>query len=399
VGSDLRLLIDAGPTENGHRTRGIGTVTRELLEALTPERAAEKDIEIGYLRRRPLASLQSHWHPRGWPAELSGADPRVPPRIANWWQPVDTAAALPADIAAAGADVFLATDPQAVPHARTFATVAILYDVVPLVFPETYLTRRYGGLPTALYHYRLRQLRRADWWVAISEATKQDAVRLAHFDPTRISVVPLGVDHRVFRAADPQEARVVVGERFHVTRPYFFFVGANDPRKNLSTLLDAYRSSDAASSVDLVIAGQPPPAAAAARGVHWLGHVDAALLPVLYAAALAFTFPSLYEGFGLPVLEAMACGTPVVTSPLAAIPEVGGDAVLYCDPRDVRAVRDALQRIATDGALRDALRARGRARAAEFTWSRTATAILDACRSPAAGRDARPPRAVGSRRR
>jgi len=378
----LRLLIDGGPSENNHRTRGIGTVSRELLDAVTPELGAAAGFDISYLRRRVLPACRSEWHRRSWPAELSGADPNVHIRIANWFQPIDVATALTWDIKQARADVYLAIDPHAMPMSRAFATVAFVYDFVPLLWPEQYLTRRrFMGLPTALWYARLRRLKRADWWIAISEATKQDAVRLAGFDPDRITVAPLGVDPRLFRAIDPAEARAVVAERFGVTRPYFFFAGAQDPRKNLSTLLEAHDPEIA----DLVVVGQGAPENAPG-GVHWLGKVETTDLPWLYAGAVAFAFPTLYEGFGLPVLEAMACGTPVVTSPLSSIPEVAGDAVLYCDPHDARAIRETLRRVAGDESLQHTLRACGVRRAAHFTWARTADAVLEACQRAVARR-------------
>ncbi|HZS62153.1 MAG TPA: glycosyltransferase family 1 protein [Gemmatimonadaceae bacterium] len=374
----MRLVIDGGPSENTHRTRGIGTVARELLEALTPELGARHGFDVSYLRRRVAPSVRSHWHRRSWPAELSGAGLQLPLRLVDWWQPVDVATALTWDIQRAHADVYLAIDPRAIPVSRAYATVAFIHDFVPLLWPEKYLTQRWLGLPTALWYSRLRRLKRADWWVAVSEATKQDAVRLAGMDPDRITVAPHGVDQRLFRAIDPAAARATVAERFGVTRPYVFFAGANDPRKNLSTLLEAHDPEMA----DLVVVGQDAPAESP-RGVHWLGTVETADLPWLYAGAVAFAFPTLYEGFGLPVLEAMACGTPVVTSKLSSIPEVTGDAAVYCDPLDARALREALHRVVNDEALRHTLRTCGLLRAARFTWSRTASLVLDACRAGA----------------
>jgi glycosyltransferase involved in cell wall biosynthesis len=387
----VRICVDGGPTENGHRVRGIGTVAGALIRALTPEIAG--DAEIRYVRRRPLPNDAARWAPRSWSADWAGANPRASPRVANWWQLVDTATALPRDVAATGADVFLAVDPHAVALSPRFATVAMLYDVVPLVFPDIYLTSRRAGLPAWLYRRRLRRLARADWWIAISETTKQDAVSRAGLDPTRITVAPLGIDADVFRPIEPAQARARVAERFGMRRPYLLFVGARDPRKNLDGLLGAYRALGDAPTADLVVVGQPPAPDAGDGHVHWLGQVDAIELPFLYAGALAFVFPSLYEGFGLPVLEAMSCGTPVVTSPVSSIPEVAGDAVLYADPLSRDAWREALERVSSDAALRDALRVRGLARARDFTWERTARLVIEGCRRAARQQS----RAPGSR--
>ncbi|HZS62151.1 MAG TPA: glycosyltransferase family 1 protein [Gemmatimonadaceae bacterium] len=378
-----RLVVDGGPSENYHRTRGIGTVSRELLDTITPEVGAAAGFDVGYLRRRELPSCRSHWYRRSWPAEISRAGERVHIRVATWFQPIDVVTSLTWDIQRTGADVYLAIDPFAMPVSRAYATVGFVYDFIPLLWPEKYLTyTRFMGLPTALWYARLRRLKRADWWIAISEATKQDAVRLAGMDPDRITVAPLGVDQRLFRPIDPAEARAVVAKRFGVTRPYIYFAGAKDPRKNLETLLAAHDPEMA----DLVISGQHAPDGDRHPAVHWLGKVQTSDLPWLYAGAMAFAFPTLYEGFGLPVLEAMACGTPVVTSKLSSIPEVAGDAAVYCDPLDARAIREALHRVVTDESLRDSLRTCGLLRAAQFTWSRTASLVLDACHAGVASK-------------
>jgi glycosyltransferase involved in cell wall biosynthesis len=368
----FRLCVDAGPTENGHRVRGIGACTRHLLAAMTPELAATYGAELVMVSRRPAPST-ARWARRGWTAELTGVRPATSPRIANWSQVVDAEWALPRDVAATGAQVFLATDPHAVALSPAFATVAILYDVVPLVFPTLYLTGRLVGLPDWLYRHRLDRQRRSTAQIAISEATRDDAARLAGFDRRRMTVVPLGVDGQTFRAR--------VAEGLGVTRPYLLFVGVADARKNVAGLLAAYHALGDV-GVDLVVVGHAPPASAL-PGVRWIGHVDEVELPGLYAGALAFVFPSLYEGFGLPILEAMSSGVPVLTSPLSAIPEVAGDAALYADPLDTGALTAALRRLIDDPALRADLSRRGVRRAAGYSWTRTAAGVLEACRAVA----------------
>jgi glycosyltransferase involved in cell wall biosynthesis len=390
--ASFRLCVDGGPTEYGHRLRGIGSVTRALLTTLTPALARRHGAELCHIRRRPDPSIPSRWARRSWAAELSGAAALVPQRIANWWQALDTAITLPRDVAAQRPDVFLATDPHGVACAPAFATVAMLYDLVPLVFPEYFAGLR-GRAKSWLYHQRLVQMRKADAWIAISQATKDDAIRFGRFDPDAITVVPLAVDRASFPAIDPAVARGRVAERFGVTRPYFLFVGASEPRKNLDGLMAAYRQIAAACPVDLVVAGPTTlgNAGAAAEGerVHWTGHVSTSELADLYAGAYAFVFPTLYEGFGLPILEAMSAGTPVITSPISSVPEVAGDAALYADPRDAAALAGAMRRVFEDETLRTDLRARGFERVDQFTWTRTTEAILDVCRAVAERRTAR----------
>jgi glycosyltransferase involved in cell wall biosynthesis len=376
----MRLCIDAGPTENSHRLRGIGACTRHLLAAMTPELAAAHGMDLVVVSRRPVARwLDRPWSRRGWTAELTGIRDDTSPRMANWSQLIDGEWTLARDVAATRADVFLATDPHAVALSMAFPTVAILYDVVPLVMPSLYLTGRMAGLPDWLYRHRLARARRATAQIAISETTRADAARLAGFDPHRMSVVPLAVDHETFRLRDPIEARAHLG----LTRPYLLFVGAADPRKNLAAVLDAYaplraREVDEVGDVDLVVVGatgQPQ------DGVQWLGHVADDDLAWLYAGAMALVFPSLYEGFGLPILEAMASGTPVITLRNSAIPEVAGDAALYVD--ESCGLGEAMQMVIGDSGLRTRLRDAGLRRAASYSWTRTAEGVLTACRAVA----------------
>jgi alpha-1,3-rhamnosyl/mannosyltransferase len=188
-------------------------------------------------------------------------------------------------------------------------------------------------------------------------------------------------------------ARVVphgVEERFFVDspkQPYVLMTGTLEPRKNIVRALEAFAGlpADLRDGFELLLAGprgwqtDEIDAALSRFGdrVRRLGHVDDAELPALYAGATAFLYPSLREGFGLPVLEAMAAGTAVVTSGISSLPEVGGDAVRYVDPHDVDSIRDGLAEILDDAERREALAAAGRERARSFTWERTARETLE----------------------
>jgi glycosyltransferase involved in cell wall biosynthesis len=226
--------------------------------------------------------------------------------------------------------------------------------------------------------------READLVLCSSLATLEDC-RAAGFDPGRLRHVPLGVAVEKADAAEIERVR----RAYSLERPYVLWAGTLEPRKNLSGLLAAYGRLTAA--VDLVLVGPPGwkedlqrrldalPEQARQR-VRALGFVPSADLGPLYAGASVFCFPSLLEGFGFPVVEAMAQGTPVVTSDGTSTAELAADAGLLVDPRDPAAIAEALERVLTDEALSDTLQRAGAARAAEYTWARTARLVKEAYR-------------------
>jgi alpha-1,3-rhamnosyl/mannosyltransferase len=229
-------------------------------------------------------------------------------------------------------------------------------------------------------------LRAAQHVIAISEASRRDLLAAFSVAPARVTTTPLAPDPR-FR---PQPAAVIdeLRARYALPARFVLYLGINKPHKNLVTLLHAYTQLPV--SAPLVIAGAwddryPEPKQAAAMldltaRVRFLGPVAEADLPALYAAAAVFVFPSRYEGFGLPVLEAMACGTPVACSNVSSLPEIAGDAALHFDPDDANAIAQAIQRLLEETSLCADLQARGLAQAARFTWEHTAALTLSSYR-------------------
>ena len=214
-----------------------------------------------------------------------------------------------------------------------------------------------------------------------SEATRDDCVTFG-FDERRLRVVPLGVRSTPRSLDDIARVRA----KHRLVRPYVLFSGTVEPRKNLRRLLRAF-AGIARRDVDLVLAGPAgwnesikADVAPIEDRVHLVGFVDRGELDALYAGAEVFCYPSLKEGFGLPVLEAMSQGTPVVTSSLTSTAEVAGEAALLVDPHDVHAITDALDRVLGDAQLAESIGAAGRARAATFTWERTAELTVAAYR-------------------
>ena len=242
--------------------------------------------------------------------------------------------------------------------------VVVIHDAAALREPSWY-SRLYVAWQRAVLP---AVARRAVHLVTVSQFSRDELVQTLHADPERITVIPGGVDERFEPGAEPPTRE----------RPYVLTVASRTARKNLGALSET-AARLARDGVDLVVAGGDRPQFRAGAGdgaLVWLGHVRDDELPGLYAGALAFVLPSLYEGFGLTAVEAMACGTPVVVSDRGALPEVVGAAGVLVDPTDPEAIADGVLRAIGD----ERLAAAGRERAAAFTWRATAErlhALLD----------------------
>ncbi len=256
------------------------------------------------------------------------------------------------------------------PYFLRARSVVTLFDLIPLMVPRA-VSASARLLFRALATLAARTATRV---IVPSFATRADLITRLGVPREKISVISLAADARFA----PQPAHVVAEMRTRYGLPdeYVLYLGSNKPHKNLATLIAACEKCKIQNSKfdwQLVIAGANASRDAATRmPVTFLHDVADADLPALYSGARVFVFPSLYEGFGLPPLEAMACGAPVICSHASSLPEVVGDAALLCDPRDAGQLADALARVLSDPALRDTLRGKALARAKQFSWERTA---------------------------
>ena len=350
-----------------HRRAGLGRYAESLTRALV---AAEADrYAVFYNRERgiqPLAGLE-----------------RLPSRtVALGYKPwrmlvwIGHLARVGLDRLLPDAELFHATEHLLLPL-RSVPTILTVHDLIFRHLPMHHkpLNRWYLNVTMPLY------CRRATHVIAVSECTRRDLIAAYDLPEDKVTVVHEAAAPR-FRL-QPPEAVSAVRSCYGLPDRYLLFVGTIEPRKNLAFLLSVFEAIRAAGLSDgLVIVGrrgwlyddffarleQSP----VRDAVLFPGYVLDEDLPAVYSGAQGLVFPSVYEGFGLPVLEAMACGTPVVASNASSLPEIGGDAALYSDPLDVEGMTETVRRLLCDAELRELLRARGLERAAEFSWERAA---------------------------
>jgi glycosyltransferase involved in cell wall biosynthesis len=357
IGIDARLLY--------YQQAGIGQYTLRLVEAL-----AQVDRENEYVL------LQSHKD-----RSILVREPNFR-RHAMWTPPHHRFEQLALSLELAPVKVDVLHQPDFIPPwRRRCPAVVTIHDLGFLRYPETLTeaSKRYYG---QIY----RAVKSAEQIIAVSECTKADLVRLTSAPENKVTVI--------YEAAGPQfhpiqdrSALKDARARYGIVGDFILFVGTIEPRKNLSALVRAYaylikEKARGQTLPKLIIAGR--------RGwlfeevfslveeldlgyvIRFIGGVPAGDLPYLYNAALLFVYPSLYEGFGLPLLEAMSCGTPAVASDRSSLPEIAGDAALLVPPEDPEKMAQAIWQALTDDELRRELRQKGLAQAQGFSWERTA---------------------------
>ncbi|MTI53328.1 glycosyltransferase family 4 protein [Geosporobacter ferrireducens] len=269
-------------------------------------------------------------------------------------------------------EVFHCTKNMGLPIIKMCKYVVTIHDLIPMIFEQEYLNT---PLKKFAYNRRIRQsINLADIIITDSKYSKQDIITKFAIDESKIRVVYLGVDDKIFPVTD-LDLIEQKKSKYKIEGDYILGIGSNEPRKNVKALLEAYKRLKKNYQIEekLVIMGKNwmEGTLDTSKDVIFTGYVDEKDLCAIYSGAKVFVYPSLYEGFGLPPLEAMACGTPVVTSNSTSIPEVVGDAAVLADPKDIQILEKSIIGLLQDSEYRNELRNKGFERVKRFKWEIT----------------------------
>lgn len=370
----MRIGLDFRPAQKTNsRRRGIGKYTEQLTRALLDSNPGHEVIL--YTRKGSTFELTGSFQAR----ELFFLN--RPGRL-NWL--VDCLL-LPRNLRRDRIELFHCTEALSLPSEQKCKTVATVHDLIPLVFWEETI----GSVPPD-FRWALqrswRNLHEVDGIITVSNFSADDIASRLSLSRELIHVIYPG-SNPVLQAVDVSRARALVRDNYGVNHPYLLYVGGTDFRKNLPRLIDFFATiRKKGFKGDLILAGEtfqfsiPEVQNLRARivrlgleeSVKLPGYVSDEHLSWFYSGAVCFIFPSLYEGFGLPLLEAMKCGTPALVSRASCLPEIGGDAPLYFDPVDVGSMVDAFFQFYQSSHLPEQMCARGKARARNFSWKRAA---------------------------
>lgn len=359
----LKIGIDISPVVYG---TGVSNYIKNLVSALLAIDKKEEFVLFGgsLRRKRELDEFISSLKAKN----SEGKTYYLPPTFLSFlWNELHT---LSAETLTGKLDVFHSSD-WAQPPSKAYK-VTTIHDLVPLRFPEISDPKVVSAHKKRLHWVR----KEVDKIIAVSEFTKREIIELLGIEPKRIVVIPEAPGHDIKRTAKKEVERVK--RKYKIKRGYLLVAGA-DPRKNIPAIVQAYRQliTHHSSPITLVIVGRPWEKIPDAPGILKLGHVSREELSALYSGAQALVYTSLYEGFGLPILEAMACGTPVVTSNISSMPEVADNAAVQVDPTNPTEIAAGIEKVLSE---REKWVDKGKRRVKMFSWEKTARKTLEVYR-------------------
>lgn len=369
----MRIGIDV--SQIVYKGTGVATYTGSLVKELLKQGTSEQFVLFGssLRNRRPLEEYLKGLETKNFQSKFAFLPPKI---LELLWNGIHV---LPIENFIGEVDVFHSSD-WLEPPTKKAKRVTTIHDLTIFKYPETFSAR--GGHDIVANQKRklffVKQY--SDLVIAVSETTKKDIIEILHLPEKRIRVIP--------EAADPiysprnkemvQEAK----KKYLIEGDFLLCVGTREPRKNLDRVMAAFAEISATNpDLSLVIAGKygwGDDSSKLEQKVKILGFVEKEDLARLYSGATAFVYPSLYEGFGLPILEAMGCGCPVVTSNLGSMKEIGGEAAILVEPESIESIAGALSRVCRSKKIREEAKIKGIKRAAEFSWEKAALQTLEA---------------------
>ncbi len=373
------IAVDIRSLTAPHKT-GVGVVTESLVRSMAAQAPNDTFILFATGTEETLLNLPAFKEPNIVLSPLT-----IPNKLASmaWASPVGPIM-----------ERFLLQQPDVwlFPHAHLFKTrlpyVALFHDAALRTVPECFTFKDHLR---AKITNEDRVFRDAEHIIAVSEHSKSDAIEYYHIPTRQITVASLGVDHELYIPRE-QASDKSYRAAYDLNHPYLLSLATREPRKNIDSIITAYSRfrSQSTSAIPLVLAGARGwktahisaalSASEYTNDIHQIEYVPEKHKPALYRGATAFIFPSLYEGFGLPVLEAMACGTPVITSNTSSLPSMVGNAAILIDPLNISDIHHALHELIDEphgSKLRSLLRARGIDRAKKYSWNTTANTVLE----------------------
>lgn len=379
----MRIGIDARPLQiSWHKVRGLGRYTQSLIKSFL-----EIDNENEYFL------FVDKSLPSNLPFPMNKFN-LMPSKLINRFhrpKSVRKEILLPAEALFHNIDIFHFTTHLDAPFWHPCKTVATVHDLIPLVFPKEYI-----GYFTYAKRFHLKQqelaVRRADMVITISHTSKRDVIKYYGIKHKKIIVIHEGVD-TIFHPMKDLSALERLRSHYKINKPFILYVGGTDYRKNFERMLTAFShyKRKSKNKIILVVVGQKniketrklkkkTLKLGIENEVFWTGFVSNEDLVLFYNTAELLLFPTLYEGFGLPVLEAMACGTPVIASNIPSLSEVAGNAAILIDPYNIEEMAESIERVLKDAKLRNNLINRGFKQVQNFSWKKTAKETLNVYR-------------------
>lgn len=373
----MRIGIDITPLQNGHSQRGVGEYARHLLNGLSQVDDDNDYLLFGYGKEFSKPALSGRFK-----FISAGSDPGGIPSRLKWHQ-----FTLPRLLVKYKPDVLhllVQTYDINIPFWRPAKVVVTVHDLKAKLFPDLYLNNIYKR---ASYSLMLNLTARADHIITDSENSKRDITQKLSIAAGKVSVIPLAANPLYSGDGRPNGPEADVVGKYRLAAKFMLFVGAIEPSKNIRLLLSAYQELQKKGlSAQLVLVGVKDANYFAGLKnefghlfgdkVRFLDFVSFLELRELYRRAVLFVYPSLYEGFGLPVLEAMACGTPVIAGNVSSIPEVAADGALLVDPNDQNQLVESVWMLSRNADARRELAAKGLAQARRFSWAKCAKQTL-----------------------